>query len=75
MKYGDASACAAVGRCAGSHAHIEVISLIASGDACGMSWLSGVVENCGNLKFIAAASFMPSGHVVWFGVPMTEHIL
>ena len=35
----------------------------------------GVAENCGNLKFMLAASLWPSGHSLESGVPRTEQIL
>ena len=54
---------------------MSVIRAIASFDAFGMRVASGVAENCGNLKFIPAASLNPSGHSLVSGVPSTEQIL
>ena len=47
----------------------------ASDDACRTSDDSGVTLTLGNLYDIAAAKRMPSAHIVWFGMPMTPHIL
>ena len=44
-------------------------------DAVGIIDARGVAENCGNLKFIPAASLNPSGQSLLSGVPRTEHIL
>ena len=54
---------------------MSVIRAIASFDAFGMRVARGVAENCGNLKFIPAASLNPSGHSLVSGVPSTEQIL
>ena len=54
---------------------MSVIRAIASLDADGMMEARGVGENCGNLKFIPAASLKPSGHSLVSGVPSTEQIL
>ncbi len=48
---------------------------IASGLAFGISDCKGVGANWGNLKFICAASFTPSGHVAVVGDPITLAIL
>jgi hypothetical protein len=50
-------------------------SLMASREALGIMLKSGVGENCGNLKFMAAASRKPSGQSRLSGVPRTEQIL
>ena len=48
---------------------------MASGEAVGISVEREVGENCGNLKFIAAANLNPSDHSFLSGVPITEQIL
>ena len=58
-----------------THRSMSVIRAMASLDALGMRVARGVAENCGNLKFIPAASLKPSGHSLVSGVPSTEQIL
>ena len=53
------------------HRSISVISAIASCEALGIRVDSGVAENCGNLKFIAAANLNPSPQSLLSGVPIT----
>jgi hypothetical protein len=48
---------------------------MASGLADGIRLERGVVPNCGKRKFMADASFMPSGQDWWVGVPSTLQIL
>ena len=54
---------------------MSVMRAMASLDALGIRVARGVAENCGNLKFIPAASLKPSGHSLASGVPSTEQIL
>lgn len=54
---------------------MAVMRSIASGHACVMTLLRGVVEKVGNLKFMAVASLRPSGQVWAVGVPMMLQIL
>ena len=54
---------------------MSVMRTMASLDALGIRVARGVAENCGNLKFIPAASLKPSGHSLASGVPSTEQIL
>ena len=63
------------GRFAGFQRIISLINAMASGEAVGISVEREVGENCGNLKFIAAANLNPSDHSFLSGVPMTEQIL
>ena len=53
------------------HRSISVISAMASCEALGIKVDSGVAENCGNLKFIAAANLNPSPQSLLSGVPIT----
>ena len=57
------------------HLSISVIRATASFDAVGMMEARAVAVNCGNLKFMLAASLWPSGHSLESGVPSTEQIL
>ena len=68
-------ACCADGLLAGFHRSMSVMSWMASFDPLGMRVASGVAVNCGNLKFMAAASLKPSPHSRLSGVPSTEQIL
>ena len=54
---------------------MSVIRATASFEAVGMMEARGVAVNCGNLKFMLAASLWPSGHSLESGVPSTEQIL
>ena len=63
------------GRSAGFQRSISLIKAMASGEAVGISVEREVGENCGNLKFIAAANLNPSDHSFLSGVPITEQIL
>ena len=74
-KKGCCSACAAVGRLAGSHLISSFMRSMASGEAEGISWESGVATNCGNLKFMFCASASPCFHELAVGVPSTDVIL
>ena len=69
------SDCCAVGLFAGFHRIMSVMSWMASLEALGMRVARGVAVNCGNLKFMAAASLKPSPHSRLSGVPKTEQIL
>ena len=60
---------------AGFHLSMSVMRPMASGEALGIKVAREVGENCGNLKFMAAASLNPSGQSRLSGVPMTEQIL
>ena len=50
------------------------MSFTASGLAWGMSCCSGVGTNCGKRKFIAVASFIPSGHDLVLGDPSLQDV-
>ena len=72
-----ADACGPSFGCASNQLHSYWLLLTPTGSylALGINAVSGVGTNCGNRKFMAAASLMPSGHVRIVGDPNTEHIL
>ena len=74
-KNGYCSAWLAVGRRFGSNTMRSRMSWIASALAFGIRSLRLVDTNCGNRKFICAASFMPSPHDCLDGDPSTLQIL
>lgn len=69
------SDCCAVGLFIGFHCNISSMSMTASSLAFGIKIANDVRVKFGNLKFIAAAIWYPSGQSSLSGVPITEHIL